>query len=95
MSEIGELANRQVPVKWVGGLLAWLLSGAGGALLMTFYLGVYQRDTRANFDRLDARMVIVERAAAESRADHDVLIEMRGDVKYLAERARERDGAAR
>ena len=92
MNEIDDLANRQVPVKWVFALLGYLIAGAGSALAMTFYLGGYQTETKANFDSLRARMEIVERAAVESRADHDVLIEMRGDVKYLAERARERDG---
>lgn len=91
MSGIEELANSRVPLKWLFPVLFYSVSGAGGALAMAFFLGGYQTATQANFDRLQARIEIVEKKADLASADHDLLIAMEVDVRYLANRARARE----
>lgn len=81
-----------VPIKWVLGGIAWLLSAFGSAMILMWNLSEYKTETDAKIDALEVRSDALENAAALGRADHDLLLEMRGDIKVIAAEARTRAG---
>lgn len=49
-----DLTNSHIPLKWVFGGIAWLISASGFAATLIYNLGVYQAATDAKIETLQA-----------------------------------------